>query len=226
MNLQSNRPSEFQDGRKGLGCSDRARQELTFDVAVPWEFSAFFSYFGERNDGWEKNGWMDGGCFLFPEHFRRPRPLRFPPLSASPTHLDGQTDRKRVSLAQPEVHVLGGHARRMNQMSELFMSCSISGNFVCIQPLPARPRLFDYAQQSSRNWKRYVPLILGRRVRETNHVCHWKNDTRVCVEWENIQQSVCSTSTIVYVRGIFIFRRCSYFPYLLMWYSQICNKTR
>ena len=138
MNLQSNRPSEFQDGRKGLGCSDRARQELTFDVAVPWEFSAFFSYFGERNDGWEKNGWMDGGCFLFPEHFRRPRPLRFPPLSASPTHLDGQTDRKRVSLAQPEVHVLGGHARRMNQMSELFMSCSISGHFVCIQ---APPRL-------------------------------------------------------------------------------------
>ena len=46
----------------GLGCSDRARQGLTFDIAVPWEFSAFFSYFGERNDGWEKNGWMDARC--------------------------------------------------------------------------------------------------------------------------------------------------------------------
>ena len=101
MNLQSNRPSEFQDGRKGLGCSDRARQELTFDVAVPWEFSAFFSYFGERNDGWEKNGWMDGGCFLFPEHFR-------PPTSASPLspslglpHPSRRTDRQKEGLACP-----------------------------------------------------------------------------------------------------------------------------
>ena len=177
-------------------------------------------------DGRRMDGWME--VVFFSLNISGDLGLSAFPLCLSVSPIPSRrTDRQKEGLACPARGPrTRGHARRMNQMSELFMSCSISGHFVCIQPLPARPRLFDYAQQSSRNWKRYVPLILGRRVRETNHVCHWKNDTRVCVEWENIQQSVCSTSTIVYVRGIFIFRRCSYFPYLLMWYSQICNKTR
>ena len=59
------------------------------------------------------------------------------PLSRSlPAHLDRQTERGSRLPSQRSTY-LGGYARRTNHMSELFMSCSISGIFVCIQPLPA-----------------------------------------------------------------------------------------
>ena len=72
---------------------------------------------------------------------------------------------------------------------------------ICIQPLPAWPLLFDYAGRVRETGNISVPLILGRRVWQTNHVCHWKDDTRVCVEWENIEQSVCVVRRLLSMSG-------------------------
>ena len=61
-------------------------------------------------DGRRMDGWME--VVFFSLNISGDLGLSAFPLSLSvsphaPPHLDGQTDRKRVSLAQPEVYVLG-----------------------------------------------------------------------------------------------------------------------